>query len=216
MVTPNLALLKQDEARAAKLVNVNNFLAGIFASLSLSAFHSNSMLAKSLSAPSWSWTQWDGSPNSQVFGTNCVLTCDGFRNASHIDRDETGYALGFWGIVDQQTGRLISSQERLNLLREARKAGFHCNALGAKFHVGKLTVDLDAADVVTMVFNTRFHHQTTHLDNKRSSGGLGANFTRCAMSNQITKSAAIALHKVAGCRGGLGEKKWLEVQKLLG
>ncbi len=87
MVTENLVLLQKDQDQSEKFIYVNNFLTDIFATLSLSAFTSNSMLAASLSTPSWSSTQCDGSQNSLIFGTNCVLACDGFRNTKHTDRD---------------------------------------------------------------------------------------------------------------------------------
>ena len=208
MVAKDLALLKKDQDRSKKLVYINNFLAEIFATLSLSAFQSNSMVAASISAPAFSSPQWHESPNGQVFGTNCVLTCDGFRNTMHKDRDETLYSLGFWGIVEEKTGRLITHQERLNLLKLNKDPQFHCNALGAKFHVGNVTVELDSADVVTMVFNSQIYHQTTHPTNQSTQSGFGRNFTRCATSTQISKTVAVALRKIASFRGDLSEAEW--------
>ena len=110
-VAKDLALLKKDQDLSEKMVYINKFLAEIFATLSLSAFQSNSMVAASISAPPFSSLQWHESPNGQVFGTNCVLTCDGFSNIMHTDQDVTLYSLGVWGIVDKKTGRLITSQE---------------------------------------------------------------------------------------------------------
>ena len=206
-VAKDLALLKKDQDRSKKLVYINNFLAKIFGTLSLSAFQSNSMVAASISAPPFSSPQWHESPNGQVFGTNCVLTCDGFRNTMHKDRDETLYSLGFWGIVEK-TDRLITHQERLNLLKLNEDPQFHCNALGVKFHVGNVTVKLDSADVVTMVFNSQIYHQTTHPDKKLNHSGFGRNFTRCATSTQISKTVAVALRKIASFRGDLSDEEW--------
>ena len=104
MVAKDLQLLEEDQDQSEKLIYINNFLAKVFAALSLLAFRSNSMLAASLSSPSWSSTQWDGSENSQGFGTNCGLKCDRFRNSIHTDNDESLYSLAFWGIVEEQTG----------------------------------------------------------------------------------------------------------------
>lgn len=215
-VSLNLSLLQEDQDHAEKLVDIDNFLAEMFATLSLSAFRSNSMLAVSLSAPSWSFTKWHESSNGQVFGTNMVLTCDGFRNSLHTDRDETNYSLGFWGIVDKNTGRLITSQERQSLLQRAQQPESHCNALGAKFHIGNITVHLDSADVVMMVFNTQILHQTTHPDLQSGGDCFGGNLTRCATSSQISKTSALALGKIANCRGDMGDEEWLEVRKYFG
>ena len=135
MVAKDLQLLEEDQDPSEKLIYINNFLAKIFAALSLSAFRSNSMLSVSLGAPSWLSTQWDGSENSQVFGTNCVLTCDGVRNIIHTDNDESLYTSAVGGIVEKQTRQLITSEERLKLLRLDAHPKFHFNALGAKFHV---------------------------------------------------------------------------------
>ncbi|KAG0151922.1 hypothetical protein CROQUDRAFT_36139, partial [Cronartium quercuum f. sp. fusiforme G11] len=66
-------------------ISIDNFLAEIFGTLSLSAFTANSMLASSLAAPSWLFKDWCKTANVNVFGINFVLTCGGFRNAPHID-----------------------------------------------------------------------------------------------------------------------------------
>ena len=96
----NLELLLQDSARAELLPLINDFLANIFASLSLSAFKSNTMLASPLSASSWSFKNCSQTINGQVFGSNLVLTCDGFRNVGHEDRDASNFSLGVWGHVN--------------------------------------------------------------------------------------------------------------------
>ncbi len=174
------------------------------------------MLAASLSATSWSSTQWDKSPNSQVFAANCVLTCDGFRNAMHTDLDKSLYSLGCWGILEEKTGRLITSQERMKLLKLNEEPGFHCNALGAKFQVGPVIVELDSADVVTMVFNTQIDHQTTHPTIKPPGSGFGGNFTRCAISSQISRTVASALRKISSCQGDMSKEEWEVVRESFG
>ena len=166
------------------------------------------MLAASLSAPSWSSAQWDASPNSQVFSANCVLTFDGFRNAMHTDLEKSLYSLAFWGILEARNGQLITSQERMKLLKLKEDPEFDCNALGAKFHVVNVVIELDSADLVTMVFNTQIDHQTTHPTIKPTGSGFGGNFTRCAISSQISRTVASALRKISSFRGDMSGEEW--------
>ena len=126
----------------------------------------------------------------------------------HKDRDEKIYSLGFWGTVEEQTGQPITSQKKLKLLKLDEDHEFHCNSLGEKLHVGNVTVELDSADVFTMVFNTQIDHQTTHPDKKLTQSGFGQNFTRCATSTQISKPVPVALRKIASFRGDLSEAEW--------
>lgn len=174
------------------------------------------MLSASLSAPSWSSTRWYETQNSQVFGTNFVLTCDGFRNHSQVDWDESGFSLDFWGIVENQNGQLIRSQEESDLLKHAHQSGLHWNALGSKFYFGNVTVLLYSADVFMMVFNTEIPHQKTHPDYQRSGGDFAQNLTRCATSSQISKTVSSSLKRISDCGGDMKEDTWMNFRKKLG
>ncbi len=117
--------------------------------------------------------------------------------------------MGIWGIFDKQTGKLITSQEQLDLLKgDEKDPEFHCNALGSKFHVGNVILHLDSCDVFMMVFNTQIDHQTTHPTKKITGNGFGGNLNSCVKSSQILKTVAVALKKVSSCRGDLSEEDW--------
>lgn len=208
-----MELLHEDSARAHLLPLIDEFLANIFASLSLSAFQSNAILASLISAPSWSYQNWSQPGNGQVFASNLALTCGGFRNAPHEDRDASNFSLGVWGLVNTKSGKLISSSER-NILIQQNQQGLVCDALGAKFHIGNVVIELDQADVVFMTFNSHIPHFTSHPD--ILGGSIGQDVTRVATSSQISQTISKALEKISNIRGDLGEEEWLEVRDTFG
>lgn len=225
-VARDLSLLDEDASRANFLPYIDNFLAECFAKLSLSAFESNTMIAAKLLAPNWSSIHWHLTNNAQVFGTNFIVTCGGFRNAPHRDRDATGFSMGVWGLIDSETGELLRPKERLKLLDDAKKVKSKCDALGARFNISNIVINLDAADVVLMTFNTKVTHNTTHPDiqtgnRKSNSSKIGISsgrrkVTRCATSTQVSSSTAIAMNKIANIRGNLGKEEWKNRRKSLG
>ena len=64
-----------------------------------------------------------------------------------------------------------------------------------------------------MVFNTQIDHQTTHPTVKLTGSGFGGNFTRCAISSQISRTVASALRKISSCRGDMSEEEWEVVRE---
>ena len=142
-----------------------------------------------------------------------VLTLGGFRNSKHSDNDESGYSLGVWGLVKSTYGQLISSEERRYLIEQKNK-GYFCEALGAKFHIGNVVVDLDSADVVMMTFNSKVDHYTSHPTN--TGGSLGSDVTRSATSHQISRSVAIALRELCNVGDDFSVEEWLDARKNYG
>ena len=86
--------------------------------------------------------------------------------------------------------------------------------MGAKFHIGNVVVHLDEADVVAMNFNSHFHHFTSHPDLQDNSSD--SDITRCATSNQTSKTIVTALEKISNVRGDLSEEDWLEIRPKYG
>ena len=205
--------LNDEQARQEYLPLIDEFLADIFSSLSLSAFQSNALLAASISAPSWSFKKWSQSPTSPVFSSNLVLTRGGFRNAIHEDRDASKFSLGTWGLCDSESGKLITSDEIKKLLEDQKK-GLLCDGLGAKFHVGNVVILLGEADVVAMNFNSHINHFTSHPTIPKNSSN--SSVTRVSTSNQIAKTVVTALEKISNVQGGLSEEEWMFVQPGLG
>lgn len=90
---------------------VHNFQAERTSSLSLHAYESNRDVAMKTCAPSWGskepvpgTKEWTKSPNGQVFvGSSTIVTSGGFRNAPHCDYDATGFASGFFCLIDAYT-----------------------------------------------------------------------------------------------------------------
>jgi hypothetical protein len=103
--------LEEDAARQDKLPWVENFHAERTSSMCLFAYDSNRKLALETGALSWAskepipgTKEWEKSPNAQVFvGSNVIATTGGFRNGSHCDYDATGFASGFFCLIDGQT-----------------------------------------------------------------------------------------------------------------
>ena len=188
-------------------------MADLFASLSLSAFQSNALLASRISAPSWSVKQWTQPQDSPVFSSNLVLTRGGFRNGGHEDRDASKYSLGTWALVESKTGQLISSDRRKKLIHD-QKHGSVCNALGAKFHIVNVVLHLDEADFVAMTFNSHVRHFTSHPDLQDNSSD--SEITRCSTSNQTSKTIVTALEKISNVRGDLSEEDWLKIRPKYG
>ena len=106
-----------------------------------------------------------------------------------LDNDESKYSLCIWGIIHSYTGHLIKSEERKKLLQDHHQ-GSVCEGLGAEFNLGNIVVNLDAADVVAMVFNTQICHYTSHHDLPHHSSFKKV--SRYATSGQITKSVVSA------------------------
>ena len=110
------AKLDEDEARQDELPWVVDFHAERTCSLSLFVYDSNKKLAEDTDAPSWGSKEpvpgskeWEKSPNAQVFGdkafvgSNVIATTGGFRNGVHCDFDATGFASGFFCLIDANT-----------------------------------------------------------------------------------------------------------------
>lgn len=83
---------------------VEDFLAERMASLSLTAFQSNHSLMMEKNLPSFSTTNWLETPNARAFATNFFITEGGFRNAPHIDNDDSRYSFCWWSLINFITG----------------------------------------------------------------------------------------------------------------
>ncbi|EGG11473.1 uncharacterized protein MELLADRAFT_91027 [Melampsora larici-populina 98AG31] len=99
-VANDLRKMEADLKRQGNLPVIESFFAERFSSLSLFAFDSNATLAAQTNAPSWGNQSFYVTPNSKVFGSSIVVTCDEFVNKKHKDRDASKYAFGLFSLVD--------------------------------------------------------------------------------------------------------------------
>lgn len=89
-----------------KLPAIERFLKERFLTLSTTTYEKNCKTAADENCPSWASSHFFTRPNGQTFGSNVVVTCDGFANAPHKDRDATGHAIGLFGLSNRKTGHL--------------------------------------------------------------------------------------------------------------
>ncbi|EGG01036.1 uncharacterized protein MELLADRAFT_92771 [Melampsora larici-populina 98AG31] len=201
----DLQKMEEDLKRQGNLPAIESFFAERFSSLSLFAFESNATLAAQSNAPSWANESFYVSPNSKVFGSNIVVTCDEFVNKKHKDRDSSKYAFGLFSLVDRATGKLY--QRGLTAPRG--------DTLGARFILDDYNVDvnLDASDgVIEMLWNSQIHHRTSasktyDVDHKQISVET-AEITRFGCSCQISQALVNRLDKVKALRSTMSEEDW--------
>ena len=201
----DLHKMEADLKRQGNLPAIESFFAERFSSLSLFAFESNATLAAQSNAPSWANASFYVSPNSKVFGSNIVVTCDEFVNKKHKDRDSSKYAFGLFSLVDRATGELY--QRGLTAPRG--------NTLGARFILDDYNVDvnLDASDgIIEILWNSQIHHRTSasktyDVDHKEISVET-AEITRFGCSCQISQALVNRLDKVKALRSTMSEEDW--------
>lgn len=88
----------------AKFHQIRDFLAERFGSLAFSVFISNIQLAFDANVPGFDDLEWQDTPNGLVFASNLIVTCDGFFNKPHQDKDHTRYSFGINCLIDRKTG----------------------------------------------------------------------------------------------------------------
>lgn len=127
---------------------IRDFWARRFASLSLTVFKTNLALASEARVQGFDEVNWQFTPNGSVFASNLVVTCEGFNNSPHIDRDHTQYAFGMFGLIDHKTGEPYD-----------RKQGNNIGKIkGAKFCLEDFGIEVDFCGcngVYEMVWDTK-------------------------------------------------------------
>lgn len=104
-----------DKERMERFHIIRDFLAGRFASLSLYVFKTNLALGLSTNVPGFDDEKWQDTPKGMVFASNMAVSCDGFANRMHIDKDHTRYAFGLFGLINRETGLPCSKEEAKSL-----------------------------------------------------------------------------------------------------
>lgn len=123
---------------------IRDFWAERFSALSLSIFKTNLALALQARVPGFDNLNWQYTPNGRVFASNLVVTCDGFSNHSHTDRDHTRYAFGMFGLVlratgepyDKEKGVKVGNKEPIKL-GDVRGATFRMDDFGISVEFDK-------------------------------------------------------------------------------
>lgn len=127
---------------------IRDFWANRFASLSLFAFQTNLALAFQTRVPGFDELNWQYTPSGKVFASNLVVTCEGFYNKPHIDRDRTRYAFGMFGLIHRKTGEPYEKTSR-NTLGDVKGATFRLDKFGIKVNLGSCN------GMCEMVWDTR-------------------------------------------------------------
>jgi hypothetical protein len=104
-----------DRERMERFHKIRDFLAGRFASLSLFVFKTNLAIGLVTNVPGFDHVEWQDTPNGMVFASNLVISCDGFANRVHIDKDHTRYAFGLFGLINRTTGLPCEKAEAAQL-----------------------------------------------------------------------------------------------------
>jgi hypothetical protein len=104
-----------DQERMTRFHKIRDFLAGRFSSLSLYVFKTNIALGLITEVPGFDDVEWQNTPNGQVFASNITVSCDGFANRIHVDRDHTRYAFGLFGLINRLTGKPCDKEEAAKL-----------------------------------------------------------------------------------------------------
>lgn len=104
-----------DQERMTQFHKIRDFLAGRFASLSLYVFKTNLALGLLTQVPGFDDVKWQETPNGMVFASNIAVSCDGFANCIHFDRDHTRYAFGLFCLINRLTGQPVSKEEAAQL-----------------------------------------------------------------------------------------------------
>jgi hypothetical protein len=100
----NIGRIQTDKERMEEFHRIRDFWAEQFSSLSLKVFKTNVALASKAKVPGFHDLTWQSTVNGRVFATNLVVTCDGFHNHPHTDKDHTRYAFGMWSLIERATG----------------------------------------------------------------------------------------------------------------
>jgi hypothetical protein len=122
---------------------IRDFWAEWFSTLSFKVFKTNVALALIAKVPGFHELRWQLTQNGLVFASNLVVTCEGFYNYSHTDKDHTRYGFGMWGLIlkasgepyDKEKGVENSEKERVKL-GEVKGANFCIDSFGIEVAMG--------------------------------------------------------------------------------
>jgi hypothetical protein len=139
----NIGRIQTDKERMEDFHRIRDFWAERFSTLSLKVFKTNVALASKAQVPGFHELRWQLTQNGLVFASNLVVTCDGFHNHSHTDKDHTRYAFGMWGLIIRATGEPYDKEKGIKVgikegvkLGEVRDAKFCIDSFGIEVALG--------------------------------------------------------------------------------
>lgn len=107
--------IESDQDRMKQFHLIQDFWAERFGLLSMFIFQTNLDLASEADVPGFEDIEWQYTQNGKVFASNLVVTCDGFYNEAHVDKDRTRYSFGMFCLANRKTGRPHEKAKESNL-----------------------------------------------------------------------------------------------------
>lgn len=174
-----------DKQRMERFHIIRDFLAGRFASLSLYVFKTNLAIGLITEIPGFDDVEWQHTPNGMVFASNIAVSCDGFANRIHIDRDHTRYAFGLFSLINRATGQPCSKEDAKGL-GSVRGLYFVVKAFGVKVALSRCN------GLYEILWDSKIPHYTltseSFNENGKSVKAEACKVTQFGSSCQISKT----------------------------
>lgn len=199
-------LMVADIKRMLLMPAIEKFTSSLFHALA-SVKHAANLAIGQACGVSWASANFLNELKLCSIGSNLVITRDEFVNAPHEDDDATDNAIGFFCLMERDSGNLL-------LPDDSRPFQIHNSIF--RFPEYNINVKLGHFPKI-IVWNTKVRHHSTESQtrchpSRKLCTPKAANLTNFGSSIQIPKSMLNRVNKVEAARGNMTEAEFKAYQ----